>query len=503
VDAGVMASTGDGRADARAIRLGGGVQMLDLIITGGQVIDGTDAPAFEADVGVSDGRIVEIGRLREPAHRTLAADGLTVTPGWVDIHTHYDGQVTWDPLLAPSTENGVTTALFGNCGVGFAPVHVDRREWLIELMEGVEDIPGSALSEGISWDWQTFPEYLEALGRRAFAIDVGAHIPHGALRGYVMGDRSIGDHAATGDDLADMGQSVKAAGAFGVSTSRTLGHTSISGEPVPGTFAQIDELAMLADVVKRSGHGVMQWAPSGLAAADTESVLSEMERMRFVTESTGCPITFLCLQTNSHPDVWRAQLAYCGDLPGGGKIVAQISPRATGIIACLSSPQHPFVDSPVWRDLGTLPFGARIARLKENAPLRERMALEGANSLARTSQRAPAWNLTYLLSGNLNYEPNPAQSVDAIARREGRDPRLVALELMLRDDGGAFLLTQLMNYAYGDLSPSFEMLSHPHTVASGSDAGAHVAYIGDASMPTFLLTHWSRDRARGPRLPLE
>lgn len=482
--------------------------MFDKIIKGGTVVDGTGAAPFTADIGIVDGKIAAIGQISESARETIDARGLMVSPGWVDIHTHYDGQATWDPLLSPSFNHGVTTTIFGNCGVGFAPVHADKRDWLVGLMEGVEDIPGSALSEGIVWEWETFPEYLDALGRKQYAMDIGAHLAHGALRAYVMGDRGARNEAANPRDIAEMARLVaeaQAAGAFGVSTSRTVVHKAVDGEPVPGTFAAMDELEAIAGAVATSGHGLLEWAPAGVAGEDLIAPPKEVASMVEVSTRTGCPITFLCFQINGEPDFWRDQLAECERArAGGGRLTAQVSPRTAGMIASLRSGHQPFVNTPSWRSLADLPFEARVRRLKADAALRRAMVEQGENNLAGAPGRPPSWDLTFPLTGSLDYyEPDPATSIGALARRVGRDPRDVALELMLEKDGESFLITHSMNYGYGDLSPSYEMLLNHNTVASGSDGGAHVGMISDANMPTFMLTHWRRDRTRGPTLPLE
>jgi len=481
--------------------------MLDRIIKGGSVVDGTGSAPFTADVGIADGKIVAVGKLSDAARETIDADGLMVSPGWVDIHTHYDGQVTWDPALEQSAQHGVTTAIFGNCGVGFAPVMPDKRDWLVGLMEGVEDIPGSALSEGIAWSWETFPEYLSALSKNAYSIDVGAHMAHGPLRAYVMGERGARNEAATPDDIARMAKLVseaQAAGAFGLSTSRTIVHKAVDGQPVPGTFAAWDELEALATAVAKSGHGLLEWAPAGVAGEDAIEASKEISRMYDIATKTGCPVTFLLFQIDNAPDLWREQLAACERArAAGGRLTAQVSPRTAGLISSLRSAYNPFAHTPTWKTLSALPFAERIRRLRADAQLRRTLALEGVDNLVGIPRPVGSWGHTFVLSGDLDYEQAPAYSIAAIAEREGRDPRETALDQMLQRDGETFLQTHAINYGYGDLSPSYEMLRNPNTVASGSDGGAHVGMISDAGMPTFLLTHWLRDRKRGPKLPLE
>jgi N-acyl-D-aspartate/D-glutamate deacylase len=483
--------------------------MLDKIIKGGRVVDGTGAAPVTADVGIKDGQIVAVGKLTDAARETIDADGLMVAPGWVDIHTHYDGQATWDARLGPSAQHGVTTALFGNCGVGFAPARPDKRDWLINLMEGVEDIPGSALAEGIVWEWESFPEYLDALSRRTYAMDIGASMAHGALRAYVMGERGARNEPATADDAAKMAQLVaeaQAAGAFGVSTSRTIVHRAVDGEPVPGTFAAQDELTAIAAAIAKSGHGLLEWAPAGVTGEDLLAPPKEMARMHEISIETGCSVSFLCFQVNTAPDYWREQLAECDRVRAlGGRLTAQVSPRTAGMISSLRSSRHPFINTPLWKELAPLPFAGRIGRLRADPELRRALAEQGEDNLTgrRQAEGFSSWDRTYLLSGVLDYEPADGQSIAAIAARQGRAPRAVALDMMLERDGEAFLISQLLNYSSGDLAAAYEMLRSPHTVASGSDGGAHVSVISDVGIPTFLLTHWMRDRTRGPKLPAE
>lgn len=483
--------------------------MFDTVIRGGTVVDGTGAPAFAGDVAVRDGRIAAVGKVEGRAKRTIDAEGKLVTPGWVDIHTHYDGQATWDTTLAPSSLHGVTTTVFGNCGVGFAPVYPDRHEWLVQLMEGVEDIPGSALSEGITWEWESFPEYLDALERRTYTMDVGACIAHGALRGYVMGDRGANNEAATPEDIAEMarlvGQAMDA-GAFGLSTSRTTVHRARDGKPVPGTYAAMDELTALAKAVVRSGHGVLEVVPAGVTGEDIEATPDELRWMIKVATQDGCPVSFILLQVNGAPDLWKDGLAACEKVrSAGGRLKAQVSPRTVGLIIGLRSPYHPFVNAPTWQKLSALTHEQRVRRLQRDPELRRRLAAEGGATLMGAGAGGPgAWGGSYVFEdASDSYEPPAEKSIAALAEREGRDPREFALDKLLERDGEGLLIGHALNYAYGDLSAAYEMLQHEDTVAAGSDGGAHVRFICDASIPSFLLTHWARDRSRGPRLPLE
>ena len=482
--------------------------MFDTVIRGGTVVDGTGAPAFIGDVAVQDGRIAAVGKVEGRAKRTINAEGRLVAPGWVDIHTHYDGQATWDTTLSPSSLHGVTTTIFGNCGVGFAPVHPDRHEWLVQLMEGVEDIPGTALTEGITWDWESFPEYLDALERRTYTMDIGACMAHGALRGYVMGDRGANNEAATADDIAQMARLVaqaQEAGAFGLSTSRTTVHRARDGKPVPGTYAAMDELTALAEALVRSGHGLLEVVPAGIAGEDIEATPGELSWMVKVATQVGCPVTFLLLQVNGAPDLWKDGLAACEKVrSAGGRLKAQVSPRTLGMIVGLRSPYHPFVNAPTWAKLSSLTHEQRVRQLQTDPELRRRLACEGGSSLMGTTGGIGAWSRSYVFeSPGESYEPPAEKSIAALAERAGRDPREVALDEMLEGDGERFLIGHALNYSNGDLSAAYEMLRHEDTVAAGSDGGAHVRLICDASIPSFLLTHWARDRSRGPRLPLE
>ncbi|HLG85612.1 MAG TPA: amidohydrolase family protein [Alphaproteobacteria bacterium] len=490
--------------------------MHDRIIKGGTVVDGTGAAPFTADIAIADGKIAEIGKIAAPARETIDADGLLVVPGWVDIHSHYDGQVTWDSQLAPSFWHGVTTVLMGNCGVGFAPARADARDQLIRLMEGVEDIPGTALSEGIQWEWESFPEYLAALDQRRWSMDVAAQLPHGALRAYVMGERGSRKEAATADDIAEMVRltaGAQAAGSFGFSTSRTVFHRSSDGVPVPGTYARQDEVRAIAKAIADSGHGVLEVAPTTPDEDDEEAPLRELAWMNEVSAETGCPITFLCLQHNRRPDWWRVQLDFCDRerAAKGANVVPQIFCRAISVMLGLRSRFHPFVRGATFKSLQPLPFEEMVRRLKADRELKRRMALEGvANVFGSDDPSDPFagqmnldWEKVYALGNPPNYEPTPDQSIAAIAARQSRDPREVVLDIMLEDGGESFIQYPFMGYFNGSLEPVRAMLANPNTIPGASDGGAHVATICDAGIPTFMLTHWVRDRTAGERFPLE
>jgi len=480
--------------------------MHDTIIKGGTVIDGTGAARRTADVAIDDGVVTEVGTIATGARRTIDADGLLVTPGWVDIHTHYDGQATWDPLLTPSFWHGVTTVVMGNCGVGFAPAAPERRQWLIGLMEGVEDIPGTALAEGIDWQWETFPEYLDALERKPHAIDVGTQIAHGAVRAYVMGERGAKNEPATPDDIATMAAIVREAviaGALGFSTSRTLVHVAIDGEPVPGTFAAEDELMAIGRVLGELGRGILEVAPAGVVGEDLSAPDKEMAWMRKVSSETGCPITFLLGQHNTDPTAWERMLTLCEEAArDGARIHPQVFGRPTNILFSFLG-VCPFMRFPTFEALAGLPFAEQLQRLRDPEFKARVLADQDPNDDVFKLVMTDPWDKVYVLGDPPNYEPDPARSLANLARAAGRDPQELAYDLLLEDDGKAFLLYAITGYADGDLEAVRRMLLHPQSALGASDGGAHCRAICDAGVPTFMLTHWGRDRTRGEQLPLE
>ncbi len=485
--------------------------VLDLVIRGGTVVDGTGAVARTADVSIRDGIVVGVGRVESPARRTVDADGLLVTPGFVDVHTHFDAQATWDPHLTPSSWHGVTTAILGNCGVGFAPVAPGREQWLIELMEGVEDIPGSALSEGIQWGWESFPEYLTALEAFPRAIDVGAQLPHAAVRAYVMGSRA--HDPATAADLEAMQQIVREAlraGALGFSTGRTAGHRDIHGAPVPGTFAAGDEVIALLAVMADEQRGVLQLVPAGSSgelAGDAPGAMDgELEWMLRGAEASGRPVTFLVLESRQDPDGWRPWFdATRAANARGADVHPQVASRCFGMLMGHQSRLNPFRYRASYREIGGLPFPEMIARLRD-PEVRARILgdeSQWSGPPQADQLRSRSFENLFPLGTTLDYEPGPEASVAAVARRTGQDPWAVAYDLMLGSDGHDFLLFPLLNFGNGSYDGLYEMMSDPMTVQGLGDAGAHCGIICDASMTTYLLSHWARDRSRGPRLPLE
>ncbi|MBL0088154.1 MAG: amidohydrolase family protein [Ideonella sp.] len=477
--------------------------MHDLVIRGGSIVDGSGAPRFSGDIAIDGGRITQVGGTAGTAQRVIDASGALVTPGWVDVHTHYDGQVTWDPYITPSSWHGVTTAVMGNCGVGFAPVKPDRHDWLIGLMEGVEDIPGSALSEGIHWEWETFAQYLDALGRKPLAVDVGTQVPHGALRVYAMGERGVDEHSvATPEDIAAMAAELRSglrAGALGFSTSRTLIHRGADGKLVPGTFANRDELFGIGRVLGEEGHGVFQMTSNHI------DMPAETEWMMALARETQRPVLFNLQQIDQAPDLWKSLVARLDEARAQGvPLIGSIPGRPAGVLYGWRASSHPFHFHATWRETAQLPIEQRIARLRdpqvkarllaEHVPIADERAafmLRSFNKMYRVDAAAP------------NYEPAPHESAAAMAAARGVSPFELVYEWMMADAGEGLVYFPIFNYSYHDFSHLHRLLQHPSTMISLGDGGAHVGYITDAGLPTFMLTHWTRDRSRGPTLPLE
>ena len=472
--------------------------MHDLVIRGGTVIDGTGAARRTADVAVAGGVIVAVGKDVGSARRVVDADGLLVTPGFVDIHTHYDGQATWDPYLTPSSWHGVTTAVFGNCGVGFAPVRKGSTDYLINLMEGVEDIPGTVLAEGVSFDWESFPQYLDALAAMPRAIDIGAQVPHAALRFYVMGERGAEHAEAPGEaEMERMGvllEEALRAGALGFTTSRTTKHKARDGRLTPSLSAREPELFALARAMKRAGRGVLE--------VNSDFGPGEFEALRAAAELSGRPLSCLLVQVQAQPDLWRETLGQIHAARAAGlEANAQVGSRAIGVLMGLDTSVHPFLISDAWKALAKLPHPERVARIRADAALRR--ALIAPPPEGKVARLGITLDRVYPLGDRPDYEPEAGMSVAAMAKRAGRDERELALELLMADDGAGLLLHPFENYSGGDLEVVREMLTDEATVIGVADGGAHVGTICDASSPTTLLTHWGRDRTRGEKLPLE
>ena len=451
------------------------------------------------------GRIAEVGGRLGAAHREIDAHGAIVTPGWVDVHTHYDGQVTWDPYLSPSTDHGVTSVVMGNCGVGFAPVHRDRREWLISVMEGVEDIPGTVLAEGIDWQWESFPEYLDALERMPRALDVGAQIPHSALRTYVMGERGVTHDEATPADIQAMVQLVREgmrAGALGFSTSRTIIHKYQGRKYPPGTFASPDEILGIARVLGEVGHGVFQMT------SNHYQMETELPWMTQLARENNLPVAFALVQTDQTPDTWKRLLAALDETHRQNvPLYGAVAGRPAGILMAWLGSTHPFMAHPLWQQIAPLPWDEKLARLRDpavRAQLTDMDALAGAaRHDSRLAYLTQSFHKMYALGAEPDYEPPQERSVAAIAQREGRTPLEVVYDMLMDLDGKGIVYFPSFNYAYNDLSQLHAELQHPRTMMSLADGGAHCGYICDVSMPTYMLTHWARDRSRGPTLPLE
>ncbi len=487
--------------------------MYDLVIRNGLVYDGSGAPPFAGDVAIEGDRIVAVGRLDErlvdgSATEVVDARGLIVTPGFVDAHTHYDGQVTWDPFVTPSSHHGVTTIVTGNCGVGFAPCRPEQRDWLIGLMEGVEDIPGTALHEGIRWSWESFPEYLDALERSPLAIDVGTQVPHGAVRAFVMGERGPAHEVATPDEIAEMASVVREAieaGALGFSTSRTEKHKDSSGVVTPSITAHEDELVGIAGALREADRGVLQ------GISDFYDFESEFAMFRRMAEASGRPVSITVEQQDARPDWWRTLLDAVTEAQADGlEMRGQVPPRATGVLLGLTATLNPFSFHPsfgataVDPERGTLrSLEERVAVLRDPEVRDRILAEEPQLRNPLVLEIVTGFHKMYRLDDPPDYEPAPEDSFAGIAKREGRSPEEIAYEALLEKDGRALFYHPLFNYLPGNLDYVQQMLEHPHTVFGLSDGGAHCGVLCDASFPTTLIQHWGRDRTRGPKLPLE
>lgn len=462
----------------------------DLLIRGGTVVDGTGTPARTADVAIDGDTISDVGNLHTSARRVVDADGLLVTPGFVDIHTHYDGQASWGERMIPSSWHGVTTVVAGNCGVGFAPVHDADHDRLVELMEGVEDIPGVALHEGLRWNWRSFPDFLDALDGRRFDVDVALQVPHGALRLHVMGERGARRETATGEDIALMAKLAREAieaGALGFSTSRTLNHRTSKGELTPTLTAEADELVGIATAIGATGRGVLQ------VVSDFADVDGEFAIFRRMAQESGRPLSFTLLQTRT--GTWRRQLELLEAANADGvTMTGQVAPRPVGLLLGLECTLHPLLTNPVYREIAARPLAARVETMRD--PAFKQRVLDAAGA-PRAGRVIDAFDRVYELGDPPDYEPDPSSSIASRAARDGREPLDLAYDLLLEQDGHAFLYVPVLNYEDGNLDPAGEMLAHPNTVVGLGDGGAHVGTICDASFPTTLLTLWGRDRDHG------
>ena len=475
---------------------------FDLIIRGGTIHDGTGAPAVQGDIAVKDGRIVAVGRVDGAADQVIDAAGKIVTPGFVDVHTHFDGQVTWENRLSPSSGHGVTTVVMGNCGVGFAPCRPDQRETLVKLMEGIEDIPEVVMTEGLPWNWETFPEYLDALAERQLDIDIAAQIPHSALRVYVMGERAARKEPPTGEDLAKMRALVAEgirAGAFGVTTSRNVMHRTKAGDLAPSLYSDVDELCALAGGLNDADAGVFQIIPAPAEPAEVEFPI-----LRQVAEQSGRPISFTLLDVPNQPgEGWRYHLEGLEQAARDGLTMrGQVAPRPVGMFFGLDLSLHHFSSHPSYKPIAGLPLAERVAIMRDPAFRAKLLAEQPEDSNPTTLMLIAAFRGTYQWDDAPNYEPQRDDRVDARAEAAGLSLDEYAYEALLRNDGRAVFYLPAANYTEGNLRSVREMLGSPHTVMALADGGAHYGLICDASFPTYFLQRWVRDAAPDERIDL-
>ena len=475
--------------------------MFDLIIKNGSIYDGKGSEPYQADIGISNEKIVEIGDIKGEGKKVIDAEGKIVTPGFVDIHTHYDGQVTWDPYLRPSTYHGVTTVVMGNCGVGFSPCKPDQRDWLIGLMEGVEDIPGTALHEGIDWEWESFPEYLDALEKKPLAIDVGTQIPHGAVRAYVMGERGINHEEASQEEIDTMKEIVQEAikaGAYGFSTSRTEKHNDVNGNLTPSITAHKNELVEIAKSLGEINQGVLQ------GISDFYDFDSEFDIFKAMSKESGRPISITVEQQDARPEWWEQLLDGIEAAQSEGiNMYGQVPPRATGILMGLTATLNPFRFHPAYMEIADLALEERV-EIMSNDEFKEKLLSDNAVSInPLVDEIVNSYSKMFKLGEPANYEPDPEMSFESLANSSNMTAQEIAYDAMLEKDGRALIYHPLFNYQTGDLSLVEKMLKHPYTISGLGDAGAHCGAISDASFPTTLVQHWSRDRSRGSKLPLE
>lgn len=475
-----------------------GEPAFDLVVRGGRVIDGTGRSERGGDIAVKNGLISEIGNVTGRGREEIDADGALVTPGFVDIHTHYDGQATWANRLSPSSHHGVTTVVAGNCGVGFAPVRETDHDLLVRLMEGVEDIPGAALHEGLPWQWESFGDYMDYLAGREYDMDIATQLPHAALRVFVMGERGANREAATPEDIDAMRRltaDAMRAGALGFSSSRTLNHRSSSGDPTPSLSAAREELVGIATGVKEGGGGVIEMI------SDFKDFREEFDSLFAMCEASGAPMSISMAQGGRSPDGWRRLLAEIDAANDRGlEVRGQVAPRAIGILMGLTCTLNPFMQYPAYREIRALPLAERVARLSDPA-FAERLLAEAPED-ARTMGLIGNFEQMWIMTDPPEYEPSPDDSIASQARRAGQSPQSLALEVMLRHGGTQMLYTPFANYTENNLDCCHDMILAKNTVMGLGDGGAHVGTICDASFITFLLTHWGRDRTRGDRIDL-
>ena len=475
--------------------------MLDLIIKNGDIVDGTGSKAFKGDLGILNGTIVKIGEISDEAKNIIDASGSHVIPGFVDIHTHYDGQVTWSEELTPSSNHGVTTAVMGNCGVGFAPCRPEDKERLISLMEGVEDIPHPVLSEGLPWNWETFPEYLDSLSERQYDIDFAAQVPHGPLRVYVMGDRGANRETATPEDIenmADLTSEAVKAGALGFSTSRTLNHQTAEGQPTPTLTAELDEMVGIAKGVQAAGSGVMQ------VVTDFKGNDNEFELLKEMAKQSGRPLSVSVAQHHRVTDGWRSILRTIERANSEGvKLTAQVCGRPIGVLFGLELTNNPFSAHPSFIEIKDLPLDEKLFKLRDEQ-FRKRLLAEAPqvenNPFLR--QAHARYHDMYVMQENPDYEPPPSESIASQAMELGLNPLELCLDILTRGEGKDMIYYAFLNYGESSLDPAKEMMEHPNTILGLGDGGAHCGSICDGSFTTHMLTHWTRDRKRGEKLEL-
>lgn len=468
------------------------------VIRNGTIMDGGGGDPFESDIAITDGRISAIGRGLPKGVVEIDARDKLVTPGFVDIHTHYDAQVTWSDRLSPSSWNGVTTVLLGNCGVGFAPCRPDQRDMLVKLMEGVEDIPEVVLTEGLPWNWHSFPEFLDALDARRYDADVAAQVPHAALRVYVMGQRGADREPATEQDrqrMAELTEDGIRAGALGFSTSRTLNHRTLDGKHIPTLRAERAELAAIARAMRAAGAGWLQ------IVSDFEDQDDEFGLFRELAEMSGRPVTLTLLQSEARPQGWRVLLDRIAAANATGlRMTGQVRSRPTSVLLGFELSQNPFMGRASYRRIAHLPFAERINHLRDPA-FRAKLLAEPFEG-GKRAMRVQRWDRLFPLGDLPDYEPSPEDSIAAIARREHRSADEVAYDLMMQRDGRAILYLPVTNYAAGNLDVVREMIAHPDTLIGLGDGGAHVGVMCDATATSYTLTHWTRDRGRGDLFPV-
>ncbi|MGJ5202565.1 N-acyl-D-amino-acid deacylase family protein [Bradyrhizobium sp. HKCCYLR20261] len=471
----------------------------DLVIRGGTIADGSGGDLYEADVAIADGRIAAVGKIAASGREEIDARGKLVTPGFVDVHTHYDGQVTWSHDISPSSQNGVTTAIMGNCGVGFAPCRPADHQRLIQLMEGVEDIPEPVLEAGIPWEWESFPDYMDWLSRRSFDLDIGAQLPHAALRVYVMGERGARRDPATADDnraMAALARDAVKAGALGFSTSRTLNHRTSTGDYTPTLKAGEDELTTIAQAMHGAGRSVLQFV------LDISTIHEDLPMMLRIADATKCPISFSVTQNDRAPQRWRQTLAEINAAAARGlSVTAQIAARPVGLLLGLELSRNPLQTHPTYQAIAHLPLDERVARMRD-PQLRAAILSEQATATDDPLFFKPNYDKMYLLGDPPDYEQPPERSLGAQARAKGCRPEELAYDAMLTDGGRGMLYVPFLNYSDGNLDATYEMLRDPRSVPGLSDGGAHCGIICDANFPTYLLTHWTRDRKRGEKLSI-